>query len=484
MINLRQAKMDDHWRTAFKREYSLVVKDMVFSEGEIFGNTSLTLKPGVNAIVGKNGVGKSSFIRAVYNSLMSDSSNRRKFSNLLDKSKIELDVTISGENFSLNLIPFEDNEIEHDILCLLFDPCSLIPEIQNLFNQQDNFNELLEVFSSVPLSTDELKLANFITNTDYCSIEIINIEDEYESFPMLPFFTVERQGVKYDSRSMGLGELSLLYYFWIVKYIRKSKSNCLLIIEEPESFLPPLIQNRLCDVLAMTLATKGTACLISTHSEHILRKIPRSHIHIMCRILQQIKFFNAASNFERMDILGLMAPKKGLLFYEDHAAYLFAKALIKVSPLFVLDSFLYHCSGSEGDVLKDLKRYPRNLTDFSFVAVFDGDCRERVKGGLQGFENYVFLPSRLSPEELIISYLRRVELTDLSNHIGKTVEDMAIAKEVCAGLDHHDYFVKMAKALALSYDDLFAKLCDLWIGDEENLESVTRFFAELDRSIK
>lgn len=484
MINLRQAKMNDHWRTAFKRDYSLVVKDMVFSEGEIFGNASLKLKPGVNAIVGKNGVGKSSFIRAIYNSLMCDSSNRKKFSNLLDKSKIKLDLTISGEEFLLNLVPFEDNEIEQDILCLLFDPCSLIPEIQNLFNQQDNFNELLEALSSVPLSEDDLKLASFITNTEYSSIEIINIEDEYDSFPMLPFFTVDREGVKYDSRNMGLGELSLLYYFWIIDYIRKSKSNCLLIIEEPESFLPPLIQNRLCDVLAMTLATEGTACLISTHSEHILRKIPRSHIHIMCRILQQTKFFNAASHFERMDVLGLMAPKKGLLFYEDHAAYLFAKSLIKVSPLFVLDSFLYHCSGSEGDVLLDLKRYPSTMTDFSFLAVFDGDCRERLAKDLRGFENYVFLPSSLSPEELIISYLRREELTHLASHIGKSVEDVAMAKEICAGLDHHDYFVEMAKSLALSYDDLFTKLCDLWIGDEVNFGSVVRFFAELDRSIK
>lgn len=484
MTNLRQARMDDHWRTTFKRNYPLILQDMEFTEGEVFGDTKLTLKPGMNAIVGKNGIGKSNFIRAIYNSLRSDSSNRKKFSKLLDKSKIKFYLIVSGEKYSLELIPFEKNEIEQDILCLLFDPCTLIPEIQNLFVQQENLNELLESFSPNLLSDDELKLANFISNTEYSSIEVINIEDEYESFPMLPFFSVERGGVRYDSRDMGLGELSLLYYFWIVDYIGKSKSNSLLIIEEPESFLPPLIQNRLCDVLAMTLATKGIACLISTHSEHILRKIPRSHVHIMSRILNEIKFFNAASNIEQMEVLGLTAPKKGLLFYEDKAAFLFARSLIKASPLFVSDSFLYHCSGSEGDVLKDLKRFPIGLVDFSFIAVFDGDCRGRMGERLADFENYIFLPSALSPEEHLISYLGERNIIDVANHIGKSVELINAAIDVAAGSDHHDYFIEIARVLSISYEELFSKLCDLWVSDEDNNESVQEFIGKLETLAK
>jgi len=480
MINLRQARIDDHWRTAFKRSYPLFIQDMEFTEGEVFGDTKLTLKSGMNAIVGKNGIGKSNFIRAIYNSLISESSNRQKFTKLLDESKVKLNLVLSGEKFSLELTPFEKNDIEQDILCLLYDPCTLIPEVQKLFVQQENLNELLESFSSNLLSDDELKLVNFITNTEYSSVEVINIEDEYESFPMLPFFSVERDGVIYDSRDMGLGELSLLYYFWIVDYIGKSKSNSLLIIEEPESFLPPLIQNRLCDVLAMTLATKGAACLISTHSEHILRKIPRSHVHIMSRVLNKINFFNAASHIEHMSVLGLTAPKKGLMYYEDKAALLFTRSLIKASPLFVTDSFLYHCSGSEGDVLQDLKRFPASLVDFSFIAIFDGDCRGKMDEQLVDFENYIYLPSTLSPEEHLISYLRGVDISDLANYIGKTVELMSAAIDVAAGLDHHDYFVEIARVLSISYDDLFLKLCDLWISDENNKESVQAFIEKLE----
>lgn len=411
---------------------------------------------------------------------MSESSNRQKFAKLLDESKVKLNLILLGEQHSLELAPFEDNKIDQDILCLLFDPCTLIPEIQTLFVQQENLNELLDSFSPNILSVDDLKLVNFITNTEYTSVEVINIEDEYESFPMLPFFSVERDGVRYDSRAMGLGELSLLYYFWIVDYIGKSESNSLLIIEEPESFLPPLIQNRLCDILAMTLATKGTTCLISTHSEHILRKIPRSHVHIMSRVLKEVIFFNAASNIEQMSLLGLTAPKKGLLFYEDHAAYLFTRSMVKASPLYVIDSFYYHCSGSDGDVLIDLKRFPSNLIDFSFIAVFDGDCRGRLNRDLTDLENYIFLPSNSSPEEHLISYLRGVDISYLADYIGTSVELLSTAIDVATGLDHHDYFTQIARVLSISYDELFSKLCDLWVNDDENQEHVHSFIESLE----
>lgn len=484
MTNFRQVRMDDHWKKAFKRSYPLVLKDMEFSEGEVFGEVKLSLNPGVNAIVGKNGVGKSNFIRAIYNSLKSDSSNRERFSNLIDESKIKLGFALDENEFSVVLDPVKDNAIAEDILCLLFDPCTLIPEIQKLFKTQENLDELLESFSAVELSNDELKLAKFITNTEYSEIKIISIEDEYESFPMLPYFIVDRQGIKYDSRDMGLGELSLLYYYWLIDNIKKSESKSLLIIEEPESFLPPLIQNRLCDVLAMTLATKGTACLISTHSEHVLRKIPRNHVHIMSRASGKTIFYNAAVNFEQMDVLGLTAPKKGVLFYEDEAAYLFVRSMVKASSSFVLDSFYYHCSVSEGGVLKDLERFPSGFSDFFFVAIFDGDGRERLNDKLKSFKGYLFLPSRCSPEENIISYLKEVDVTGLAESIGKPVAALNAATDVATGLDHHDYFLQMAKVLSLSYQELFSRLCDLWVFDEANRDEVNDFLNDLERMVK
>jgi len=201
----------------------------------------------------------------------------------------------------------------------------------------------------------------------------------------------------------------------------------------------------------------------------------------MSRIANQIKFFNASSHFDQMDVLGLTAPKKGILFYEDHAAYLFTKTLVKASPLFVMDSFFYHKSGSDGDVWTDLQRFPVSVPDFSFIAVFDGDCRGKYDRKLHQFQNYIFLPSNLSPEEHLIEYLNKIDETEIANYLGKDMTNLTAAKEVAAGLDHHDYFVAMAKTLGIHYDDLFTKLCDLWVSDPSNSVDVKAFLDKLEK---
>lgn len=485
MIHLREARRNDHWETALKRDYPLLIKKIEFIEGQIFGNINLPLNKGLNAIIGKNGVGKSNFIRAIYNSLSNEASNRRKFSNLLDSSKVNIDLTIKGTDSSLTLTPFESNMVDLELSCFLFDPCSLIPEIQNLFNEQENLNELLESFQPVTLSPDDLLLVNFLTNSRYSSVKVINIEDEYDAFPMLPYFIVERDGVEYDSRKMGLGELSLLYFFWLNKYIMSYENSCLFIIEEPESFIPPSIQSRLCDVLAMLLATKGVTCLISTHSEHILKKIPRNQIHIMNKIDGRIIFSNASLSFSKLSILGLKSPSKGLLFFEDNAAMIFTKALIKYSTNFVIDSFYYHISGSDSKVLHDLEHYPNNLKGFSFIAVFDGDCKvTEINKKIIKHKNYVFLPTNDAPEPIIIDYLRSLSTEEISKIINDSTENVSMALDSVQGLDHHDYFIDMANILSVDFNQLFNKLCESWIQTHIESSDVKSFISRLESLVK
>ncbi|MEI9747696.1 ATP-dependent nuclease [Moellerella wisconsensis] len=485
MIHLRQAKRDDYWRTALKRTYPFSMDAINFRDGDIFGNIKLELKPGLNAIIGRNGIGKSNFIRAIYNSLANELSNRRKFPQLLDLSYIDFNLTIDGSEKSWNLSPFEDNELTSGILCFLFDPCSLIPEIQKHFNEQENLDELLDSFESIDLNRDDLSIINFLTNSNYDSVKIINIEDEYESFPMLPYFIVARDEIEYDSRRMGLGELSLLYYYWLYKYMSNYNNSCILIIEEPESFIPPTIQDKLCDVLAMLLAKKGIMCLISTHSEHILKKIPRERIHLMSKIDKRIIFSNATTALTNMGILGLKSPKKGLLFFEDEAALILTQSLIKSSSLYVIDSFYYHISGSESKVLEALNHYPKNLVDFSFIAIFDGDCqKDEITNRLDEYQNYVFLPTTHAPEQIIINYLRSLTIEQIAEILDYDIPTLSMAIDTTRGLDHHDFFLEMARILSKEYKGLFSKLCDSWIKDNIEDRNLKSFILSLESLAK
>jgi len=483
-MNLRRSRLDDYWRTTYKRKYPVAPKEIACRDGDIFGGLKLELEVGINAIIGKNGTGKSNFIRSVFNSFSSENSNRNKFKNLLDDSFLEIEMTLNDNHQKHTLNPKNIDSSFNEILALLFDPCNLIPDIQQMFSGQNNIEELLEGYSVNNLNQDGLKLVNFLTNSTYEKIEIINIEDEFEPFPKLPYFKVEKEGASYDSRSMGLGEMSLLYFYWLSDYIKKSDLPCLLLVEEPESFLPPLIQDRLCDVLALNSATKGATTLISTHSEHILKKIPRSHIHIMRKNNSSVRFHSATSNFEQMCILGLNSPKKGLLFFEDQSAYLFTCSFLKSSPQYVLDSFYFHKSGSEGDVVQDLSRFPSYLENFCMIAVFDGDCKGKIAHQLLDYKNYLFLPSKMAPDELLVEYVSKLNVSILASYLSLSEAIVSTALDVAEGSDHHDYFHELAQVLDLTYDVIFSKICDLWIEDVENNDKVNAFISELEFMVK
>lgn len=88
MINIKEAKVEDYWRTTFKRSYPLTLVNISSEENSLFNNINLSMKPGLNALVGKNGIGKSNLMRALFNTFVTDESNQSRIESLLDDSYI------------------------------------------------------------------------------------------------------------------------------------------------------------------------------------------------------------------------------------------------------------------------------------------------------------------------------------------------------------------------------------------------------------
>lgn len=476
---LREAKIADYWRDCYKRNYPFLLKKISFIDGTIYNGEPLSIQKGMNAIIGKNGIGKSNFMRIVYNSFASENSNKEKFNYLLDDTKILAEFDLKGYTNRLLLNPREFDDNYDEILTLIFDPCNLIPDIQKMFYAQENFEELLEAYSEIEIGKDDLQLISFLTNTEYKSIKMVNIEDDFDNFPFLPFFTVIQEDKEYDSRNMGLGEQSLLYFYWLITRIRNSELPCFLLIEEPESFIPPLIQNRLRDAFAMLAAKDAVTILVSTHSEHILKNIPKSHVHTMRRIGENMCFIPISSDVKQMNSLGLTSPKRGVILFEDVAAKLFIQSFIKASPSFMKDDFIYHTSGSDGDIIKDLERFPPTLGDLSVIAVFDGDAREKYTKQLHEFKNYIFLPKVKSPEEVLIDYIKSSEKEAIARRLIVSLGTLYAAIDTAAGADHHDYFHTLARECEKKYEEVFSSLCDAWIEDVANKADVEIFFLAL-----
>lgn len=476
--SLREAKFSDHWRKVFSKKYPFSIETIKITEGNIFNDLNLMLTGNLNVILGKNGVGKTNYLRSIFNFLSTGDGNRSKFKNLLDNNQLE--IIYQDNNSKITISESQEN----DIKTFIFDPCSLIPELQKIFSSQTNLDELLEGYEAVFYDQEQLKILAYVSNISYSKVQVFNLEDEYENFPILPIFLVERDGLSYDSRNMGLGELSMLYFFWLINYISNIDSKSVLLIEEPESFISPLIQKKFINLLVKYIFEKNIFCLISTHSEHIINKIPHSNLRQMLYIPQIGKYsFLELNSLDSLNNLGLSDSKKGILFFEDKAAEIFLKQLLHFSKEYSPESFYFHCSNDESNVIKHINLLKMNFRDFKCIAVFDGDGRSRVESQLESHAKYLFLPSLVAPEQHIHSYITRCDFAKLAKFFGIKEESFAAALQVAEGEDHHEFFKSVSRYLNIEFERFFSELCKFWIVDKQSSAEVKAFINDFRKCL-
>lgn len=486
--SLRDAKFLDHWRTLYKKKFPLTISEISINNANIFHNLNFKLNGNLNVIIGKNGVGKTNFLRNIFNALNCDGeTNRSDFIKLLDNNDIYFKYIVNNSEKTYQFL-HQDKNSRHenkDLLSFIFDPCYLIPELQSLLNNQQNFDEILEGFNPVVYLPNQIDEINYLSNNTYTKVSVFNIEDEYPNFPILPIFEVERDGLKYDSRAMGLGELSMLYSFWMLDYVSNLNKNVLIIIEEPESFISPLVQNRFVNILVKYIVEKSLNCIMSTHSDHILNKVHANSLKKLIYYPRKNEYkFIELKNLEILSTLGLSIPKKGILFFEDKAAEIFLKQLIKKSSLNAVENFYYHCSGDDSHVVQHINEMPKTINNFKFVGVFDGDARNKVPDLLKDNPKHIFLPTNVSPEEVIISYLKSCDLDSIDSFLHLQSGEFEGAFQTATGADHHELFKNIAKTLSGDFENLFMQLCDFWIRDESSSTEVQTFINKFDSIFK
>jgi predicted ATPase len=486
MIDLRKERIDEHWRRLFKRKYKLSLENISYTGNHLFGDFEAVFSNGLTCIVGKNGIGKSTFIRSIHNAFHSEGSNRDIFKiNTIQEGEVQINVNREGNiaGFTTSIGSKISENIVDPITSFLFDPCSTIPSLQQMLLDQDNFHELLEGYQVKKFTSEELKIINYLTGNIYTEVSLVVIEDEFETFSSFPYFKVNTSSSNYDSRNMGLGELSLFYFFWLVNYIHKFDGHKLLLVEEPESFLPPLAQEKLANILAKSISEYGVSCILSTHSEHLLKRVPRNHILIFQKIDTKLTSRIASDKFEHLQTIGLAAPKVGLLLFEDSAAILFFKTIIKFSKEFVPDRFYYHHSGSEGDIISDLKRLPSLIEGFRIIGVFDGDCNSRDLK-LPETALWTYLPTSLSPEEIIIKFIEKLDKDVLASYFTLNITKLNDALETVIGGDRHNYLEVLAKELDIPYAYLFSKICEKWCELNDNESALNNFLIDFNSKIE
>lgn len=479
MVSLRKAKFDDHWRRLYKQNYNSGIYEVGFVDNEHFSNFNMQIRKGLSAIIGRNGVGKSNVVRALYNCFSAQGSNRKSYATtFLSGSDIRIKVTVNRNHYSY-LVAAGTNlnkiGIMPEVTGYMFDPCILVPALQHELCGQDNFEEMLDGYSPVQFDADDLKIINYLTHGEYDFVDMYNIEDEFDDVGVVPFFRVRSNGSIYDARDMGLGELSLFYFYWLLKYLDRSESDVFLFIEEPESFLPPTTQERLINILAMHIAEKSINTILSTHSEHILKRIPENNIYVMRKANGKITTLGGVGASDLISVLGLTAHKVGMVLCEDSVAAIFSQALIKVSMRMPAEAFYYKKSGSNGEIVKDLEQIPGDIKGFAVIGIFDGDCRINPSIAIPEGKNGCYLPTEDPPEKVLIDYVRTLDEGVLSNILNVPTENIGLALDASQGSDHHDYFVEFSRVVDKEFAYVVSSLSNAWVEDEINNAHLDEF---------
>ncbi|MGI2175202.1 ATP-dependent nuclease [Shewanella ulleungensis] len=471
MIQFKQAKFNDYWRISSKRNFNCFVHEFKVNDGDILVGATLNLTKGLTSIAGKNGVGKSTLIASLYNSLINDNSNRCKIKTLLEPKNYQVKVSVvrNGSPVVIDSSALDEGEVTP----YLFDPCSYVPNYLSFISNIDNLDEQLEQVGFRKYSDEQLLNINYLTNTEYTSVKVWNIEQEYEDHPVMPVFEVEKNGIVYRSSTMGIGEVSLIYFFWLIERIASLSEYSLLLIEEPESYLPPKTQKRLMNCLAWLVAEKAVSVVMSTHSEHILSFISPDRIHLMIDSGAEKLFHKDFEAVGEILELGLQktTSKKGLLCVEDEAALILIKEVLGE----LADLYSYEIAGSEGDLIKRCEVFVNNVDDYKFRAVFDGDSRDKYTTQLGSNQVDRYLPTNLAPDELIHYYFLGLDNNTIAAILEVAPHRINIAKESAQGTEFHDYFREVSKSLPLEESRLFAKVCRHWC---ENNQAVVQEFIE------
>lgn len=466
---MREAKAKDYWRKSYKtNKYSYIIDEL--NCNGIYGLDRIKFSKGIYAICGLNGAGKStiiSFLKDIMGVKL-DEFDTKKVSNHIVTAKFLNHSQEYQNTENCRLIDY----IEEDSICSFIDYKLAILNL-DFFSQNCNLEELLEQYEDNILPSNEVTDLSYIVGKQYSSCTIIEVDDD-ESHP---FFRVICSGIEYDSLSMGLGEHILFYIYWKVNNMTSEK---ILIIEEPESFISIKSQINLMNYLAKVSSEKGITVVISTHSPFILANIRRENICVISRYGANVTITYPKVHQQSLLKLGLTLRKRGIIYFEDEVARLFAENLLKYSSIyFIINDYNFEIAGSESEITSRLKFPISSAFEYQIIGIYDGDMTAKIEAQKDQIKcKYIFLPCEVGIET-VFKRLLQTKLPEFCDKSRLEVERVVQALSYIDGNDSHDWLIDLTKELTISKSELVNILFQIWIIDEENQKLFDKFIEDV-----
>lgn len=477
---MRDARAADHWRRALNRQYQLFLKRIEFEALGVFGAGAIDFNAyGITAVIGGNGVGKSTLIAAV-GALLTDFNGyvEGDYIGRLDGAKIIGSFKTSADDAVITVTISEERTIERissPVADSIFwiAPSNYASSMRALIADDANFGDLIESVTPIELGEDErLELSSIVGKTyDKCLFyEIADVGD----LEIFPHFRVQAEGIEYGSDRMGLGELSVFLMYWC---LRKLEKHSLLIVEEPETHLSPRSQRQLMNYIAKRCAEDGLAVLLTTHSPEIVEKVDQKNLILLSRAGTKVEAHRNPSRRQVMNLLGVVDKKVGILVLEDRAGQLVLLEILRYFESPLSYEFELLIAGNNSKIDLAIKHTPKSGSWFAMIGIYDGDQRSESKPK-DAVWPYIHLPTSHSPEGYLFFLLGK-DVKRLAELISKPEDRILGALESMKGMDEHDALVHFAHVVEVDLNVLVRAVISVGYTNLDNQAEAAAFVREL-----
>ncbi|OWP72941.1 AAA family ATPase [Pseudomonas sp. K2I15] len=437
------------------KQFSFYMEGITLEGVDGIEDTKLSFSSALISICGRNGVGKTSFLKLIYRVLTKEDLGLGVFS----ESNID-NVSVELIRRGKPIIVKANDETKVPKV-FYFDPSTFALKIIDEYKRDEERNGWLNGTAANDLDSETLRWVNKITGKSYDRITISEVSGIIDD-TVFPYFEVSAGSRIYHTQDMGQGEHKILIMVW--RLISLDKES-ILIVEEPESFICPVSQIRLMEFIVTLAFEKKINIVMSTHSEHILQGQGIKAINVMSQVAKRRI---VPDHLKALSALGLTPEKKNVLLVEDSFAKLVLESILKAKlPDFFMRSYIHVLAGESN--IQMLSKHYRGITGLSFTAVYDADQITRNDNFVSNIAK-VFLPSvdKLPPEAEVIKAIKQ-HATLLAQRIDfpdDYHEFVAIVNKMTS--DPHDFFLDLVSELEgleifYNVNELKQKSIKLWI---------------------
>ncbi|WP_229751214.1 AAA family ATPase [Undibacterium terreum] len=279
---------------------------------------------------------------------------------------------------------------------------------------------------------------------------------------------------------MGQGELCINYLIWALSRLSE---NSILLIEEPESHLPPRAQNALMNYIAEASIDRSLSVVVSTHSQHTLENFAAANITLLTR--EGINFVLNHKPVRTLlhESLRIVNLTPTIIITEDNSAGAFLKYLIFHLDESLLELVDIGWANGWTDLDEILKRFPSELKKIHIRLVYDGDQRGIDRPNVNFPFHY--LPDADDPAKLMADAVK-ANIAKFSESFPADTQRVRSALAIQAQTDAKDYFHNVVRALGEIADlkTVYKVATLVWLSIPENKIKAEKFLADLSKSLE